>query len=622
MAEPKQNELMEKIVSLCKRRGFVYQSSEIYGGINGFWDYGPLGAELKRNLRDAWWHSMTRQRDDVVGLDASIIMHPMVWKASGHVDTFADPMSTCKSCKKLIRTDQWWPLMCEQQWTQSLAALTESVTNRFNTVDLLKWAKGKGKQLAPNLALVRAPEVTISWLVQEAEKGKNPADAREFYLYLATEQLGATGLITPCPYCGGELTEPRPFNLMLQTHYGPVATDENLAYLRPETAQAIFVQFKNVFDSSRVKVPFGIGQIGKAFRNEITPRNFTFRSREFEQMELEFFIRPDEATEALYGSVATVPPQGHPGEPQPNWGWQAWHQYWVEERVRFYENIGLPRTTLGFHIQQPDELAHYARATTDILYKFPFSKSDDGGEVKGDELEGIAARGDFDLGQHEKHSGKLLTVFDEEVRAAWTKLAEERKQSLREEFIESKTRVGIEKKKLPPGDAAEAARKEAEIFFDRLAKGQFLPHVIEPSAGLDRLTLALISNAYSEVTNTDDKGKSETRVIMKFHPRVAPIKAGVFPLLKNKPELVRKAQEIRDLLRPHMNVFYDDGGAIGRRYARQDEAGTPYCLTIDFDTLGENPELLDTVTLRYRDDGRQERLHVSQLVAWLQERVR
>ena len=621
MAEPKENLLMEKIVSLCKRRGFIYQSSEIYGGINGFWDYGPLGAELKRNLRDTWWNAMMREREDVVGLDASIIMHRSVWKASGHEDTFADPMSTCKSCKKLIRSDQWWTLMCEQPWVQSLAALTVPGSNAFTGADLLKWAKGKGKQLAPNLALVRNPEVTLSWLAQDIEKGKRPGDAREYYLYLATEQLGATGFITPCPHCGGELTEPRPFNLMLQTHYGPIASDENLAYLRPETAQAIFVQFKNVFDSSRVKVPFGIGQIGKAFRNEITPRNFTFRSREFEQMELEFFIRPDEVTEALYGSVATVPPQGHPGEPQPNWGWQAWHQYWVEERVRFYENIGLARDTLGFHVQQSDELAHYARATVDILFKFPFSKEEDG-VIKGDELEGIAARGDFDLGQHEKFSGKLLTVFDEEVRAAWTKVADERKQSMREDFIEAKTRVGIDKKKLSPTDAADAARKEADVFFERLSKGQFLPHVIEPSAGLDRLTLALICNAYSEVTSTDEKGKSETRVIMKFHPRVAPIKVGVFPLLKNKPELVKKAMAIRDLLRPHMNVFYDDGGAIGRRYARQDEAGTPFCVTVDFDTLGEKPELLDTVTLRYRDDGRQERLKISELLPWLLERIR
>jgi glycyl-tRNA synthetase len=621
MAEPKENVLMEKIVSLCKRRGFIFQSSEIYGGINGFWDYGPLGAELKRNLRDSWWNAMMRKRDDVVGLDASIIMHRAVWKASGHEDTFSDPMSTCKACKKLIRSDQWWTLMSEQAWVQSLASLTTPGTNEFNTGDLLKWGKGKGKQLAPNLALVRNPEVTIAGMVEQLEKGKRPADAREFYLYLATEQFAATGFVTPCPHCGGELTAPRPFNLMLQTHYGPIASEDNLAYLRPETAQAIFVQFKNVLDSSRVKVPFGIGQIGKAFRNEITPRNFTFRSREFEQMELEFFILPDEAIEAIYGSVATVPETGHPGEPQPNWGWQAWHRYWVEERVRFYENIGLPRESLGFHVQTPEELAHYARATVDILYKFPFSKEENG-VIKGDELEGIAARGDFDLGQHEKFSGRLLTVFDEEVRAAWSKLAEERKAELRDDFVENKTRVNIDKKKMDPAEAADAARKEADVFFERLAKGQYIPHVIEPSAGLDRLILALICNAFQEVTDTDDKGKAETRVMMRFHPRVAPIKVGVMPLLKNKPELVRKAQEIRDFLRPHMNVFYDEGGSIGRRYARQDEAGTPFCVTVDFDTLGEKPELLDTVTLRYRDDGRQDRMKIPDLLPFLLEKIR
>ncbi len=622
MAEPKENVLMEKIVSLCKRRGFIYQSSEIYGGINGFWDYGPLGAELKRNLRDAWWNAMMRDREDVVGLDASIIMHPMVWKASGHVDTFSDPMSTCRHCQKLVRSDQVWDLLAGQEWVQSLAATANVATQTFDTPALLNWVNRKGKHLAPNLALVRNPNVTLAWLAERSkDSATNPVSAKEFYQYVATEQLAATGLITPCPNCGGELTAPRPFNLMLKTNTGPIESDENLAYLRPETAQAIFVQFKNVFDSSRVKVPFGIGQIGKAFRNEITPRNFTFRSREFEQMELEFFIRPDEATEALYGSVATVPAQGHPGEPQPNWGWQAWHQYWVEERVRFYENIGLARTTLGFHIQQPDELAHYARATVDILYKFPFSKEENG-VVHGDELEGIAARGDFDLSQHEKHSGKPLGVFDEEVRAAWTKLSDERKRSMREDFIAAKTCVGVEKMKLSPGDAGDAARKEAEVFFGRLAKGQFVPHVIEPSAGLDRLTLALICNAFTEITDTDDKGKSETRVVLKFHPRVAPIKVAVLPLLKNKPDLVKKAQAVRDLLRPWMNVFYDDGGSIGRRYARQDEAGTPFCVTIDFDTLGEKPELLDTVTLRYRDDARQERMKISELLAWLQGKIR
>jgi glycyl-tRNA synthetase len=371
--------------------------------------------------------------------------------------------------------------------------------------------------------------------------------------------------------------------------------------------------------------------MGKAFRNEVTPRNFTFRSREFEQMELEFFIRPDEAIEALQGSVASVPPQGHPGEPQPNWGWQAWHRYWVEERVRFYQDIGLSRATLGFHVQAPEELAHYARATVDILFKFPFSKEENG-EVKGDELEGIAARGDFDLSQHEKFSGKPLTVFDEEVRGAWTKLPEEKKTGIRADFVEAKTRVNIEKKRMALDDAAASARKEADVFFERLAKGQYLPHVIEPSAGADRLILALVCNAFSEMHDPDDKGKSDTRVVMRFHPRVAPIKVAVLPLLKNKPDLVAKAHGIYDNLRQHMMAFYDDGGSIGRRYARQDEAGTPFCVTVDFETLegmkeGPLAGQKDTVTIRYRgntdeENGRQERVKISELLPLLLEKIR
>ncbi len=405
------------------------------------------------------------------------------------------------------------------------------------------------------------------------------------------------------PENGALLTEPRPFNLMFKTYVGPIqATEEHVAYLRPETAQAIFAQFKNVLDSSRVKVPFGIAQVGKAFRNEVTPRNFTFRSREFEQMELEFFIKPDEVVEAVTGSVNTTVSEAHPGEPQPNWGWSLWHHYWVAERVRFYEGIGLSQQTLGFHRQTAEELAHYARACTDILFKFPFGKLDEKGELKGEELEGIAARSDFDLSQHERFSGKPMGVFDEELRTAWAKLDDAKKKELSERYYEARlnymTKSGVEQAK---------AEKDAKEDADGLAKGQYIPHVIEPSAGADRLILALICNAFTEITDTDDKGKSETRVVMKFHPRVAPIKVAVLPLLKNKPDLVKKALAVRDLLRPHMNVFYDDGGSIGRRYARQDEAGTPFCLTIDFDTLGEKPELLDTVTLRYRDDGKQER---------------
>ncbi len=334
-------------------------------------------------------------------------------------------------------------------------------------------------------------------------------------------------------------------------------------------------------------------------------------------MELEFFIKPDEVIEAIHGTVFIPTPNSQLLSPEPNWGWQAWHQYWVEERVRFYEGIGLSRETLGFHHQTPAELAHYARACTDILFKFPFSKKDADGNVTGDELEGIAARSDFDLSQHQRFSGKPMGVFDDELRAAWTKLPKEKQDDLWRRYYENRKNY-----LLKSGVEAEPASKQATEDANGLAKGQYIPHVIEPSAGVDRLILALIANAYSEVTTTDDKGKSETIYTMKFHPRVAPIKAGIFPLLKNKPELVQKAQEVRDLLRPWMNVYYDETGSIGKRYARQDEAGTPFCVTIDFDTLGEKPELLDTVTIRYRDDGKQERLKISELLQFLLSKIR
>jgi glycyl-tRNA synthetase len=335
-------------------------------------------------------------------------------------------------------------------------------------------------------------------------------------------------------------------------------------------------------------------------------------------MELEFFIKPDEVIEAIHGSVFTPTPNSQLQSPEPNWGWQAWHQYWVEERVRFYEGIGLSRETLGFHIQTKEELAHYARACTDILFKFPFSKKDEAGNVKGDELEGIAARSDFDLSQHQRFSGKPMGVFDEELRAAWAKLPKEKSDNLYQRYYEHRKnyllKSGVEEKL-----AATQATEDA----NGLAKGQYIPHVIEPSAGVDRLILALIANAFDEVPETDKDGKvTGTRVVMKFHPRVAPVKVGVFPLMKNKPEIVTKAEEIHTLLRPWMNVFYDETGSIGKRYARQDEAGTPFCVTVDFDTLGEKPELLDTVTIRYRDDGKQERLKISELLNFLLSKIR
>jgi glycyl-tRNA synthetase len=542
MAEPKTGELMEKIVSLCKRRGFIFQSSEVYGGLNGFWDYGPLGAELKRNIKDCWWRSMTQLRDDVVGLEASIIMHPRIWEASGHTSTFSDLMVDCLLTKKRFRADQVDP---------------QSGTAYFYTGAA---DDGSGKESKDPFSVL-------------VPRGKPPESARkvakQFYQQRGIENPSLRGeRAEPVenstrynPENGSLLTEPRPFNLMLKTYVGPVESADNVSYLRPETAQAIFVQFKNVLEVSRQRVPFGICQVGKAFRNEINPRNFTFRSREFEQMELEFFIRPDEVVHKMASSVASLSdPQLSTLNPQPTWGWEVWHKYWVEQRIRWYESIGLGRDTLVEYWQKKEELAHYAKATVDILFKFPFGTQ---------ELEGIAARGDFDLTQHQKFSGKSMEYFDEE------------------------------------------------------AKAKYVPHVIEPSAGVDRLALALICNAYCEDEAPDEKGKLETRVVMKFHPRIAPIKVAVFPLLKNKPELVRKAKEVRDLLRPHLTVFYDEAGAIGRRYRRQDEAGTPFGVTIDFETLGEQgADLKDTVTLRDRDSMKQERVKVSDLVPMLVEKTR
>jgi glycyl-tRNA synthetase len=420
------------------------------------------------------------------------------------------------------------------------------------------------------------------------------------------------------PENGSLLTEPRPFNLMLKTYVGPVESEDNKSYLRPETAQAIFVQFKNVMEVSRQKVPFGICQIGKAFRNEINPRNYTFRSREFEQMELEFFIRPDEAVEAIYGSVAKSAGPGHPSEPQPNWGWELWHKYWVEERFRFYQEIGLPRESLVEYWQKSDELAHYARATVDILYKFHFSKRNEQGELAGEELEGVAARSDFDLSQHQRFSGKQLNVFDEDLKTAWAKLDAAKQAELAQRYREARLKYFIR-----AGEKAERAEKLSGADAESFAKGYYVPHVIEPSAGVDRLALALICNAYSEDQVPDEKGKLESRIVMRFHPRIAPIKVAVFPLLKNKPELVSKAREVLNLLRPHMTAFYDDAGAIGRRYRRQDEAGTPFGITIDFDTLGEKgPELKDTVTLRERDSMKQERVKISDLAPILAQKIR
>jgi glycyl-tRNA synthetase len=452
MSTPADAQQMEKIVSLCKRRGFVFQSSEIYGGLNGLWDYGPLGVELKRNLKNYWWRVMVHERDDVVGMDGAILTNPAVLKASGHVEGFSDPMVDCRTCKAHLRLDQ---------------------------------------------------------LIEK--KG-----------------------IKQCPNCGGkDLTEARQFNLMFETHVGAAADESSIAYLRPETAQSIFVQFKNILEVSRKKLPFGIAQMGKAFRNEINPRNFTFRSREFEQMELEYFCRAEEGMKLL--------------------------DYWLEERLKFYENIGIAREKLHARNVPDEERAFYSKGTYDIEYDFPFGRQ---------ELEGVAYRTDYDLQQHIKASGKPLDYFDEET------------------------------------------------------KQRFVPHVVEPSAGVDRTVLALICEAYAEDEAPDEKGKMERRLVLRFHPRMSPIKCAIFPLLKNKEPLVAKAKEIVDLLRPHMNIFYDESGAIGRRYRRQDEIGTPFGVTVDFETLGEKDVALrDTVTLRERDSMKQNRIKISDLLEILSARI-
>jgi len=586
MSQTKEPPLMEKIVSLCKRRGFIFQSSEIYGGINGFWDYGPLGAELKRNLRETWWRAMTRVREDVVGLDATIIMHPAIWKASGHVDTFADLMRECSITNKRVRADHVEPqsgtvLQFTGVESPSGWRLDRTLTVLMRKTEHIESFRKRVKQL----------------VAQNAGDAAGQPDA--LILHGEAKIDVVEGSVDFHPESGGALGEARPFNLMLKTYVGPTATEKDVAYLRPETAQAIFAQFKNVVDSSRQKVPFGICQIGKAFRNEVTPRNFTFRSREFEQMELEFFIKPDEAVEAVCGSVATWSEGADLSVPQPNWGWDLWHRYWVKERTAYYASIGLGADVLDYYWQGPADLAHYARACVDILFKFPFGT---------EELEGIAARGDFDLSAHQSASKKPQDVFDEEVKNAFAKWTDEQKAAL----VERKKAEQRAKGKAGLSDA------ETEAWCEKLFKGFYVPHVIEPSAGLDRLALAVIANAFSEVEKTDAKGNKETLTVMRLHPRIAPVKVGVFPLLKNKPELVAKSREVYELLRSHMTAFYDEGGSIGKRYARQDEAGTPFCVTIDFDTLGEKgPELKDTVTLRHRDDGSQERVLIGDLLGRL-----
>jgi glycyl-tRNA synthetase len=428
--------VMDKIISLCRRRGFIFQSSEIYGGLNACYDYGPLGVELKRNIKDFWWKWMVGRRSDIVGLDAAILMASRVWEASGHVSGFTDPLVDCKVCKHRFRSD-----------------------------------------------MITTP-------------GK-------------------------CPDCSGELTEIRQFNLMFKTFMGPLEDSASIVYLRPETAQGIYVNYQNVLDSSRQKIPFGIGQIGKAFRNEITPENFIFRTREFEQMEMQFFVKP--GTD------------------------QEWFEYWKADRQNYYHQLGIRPEKIRFHQHGEGELAHYASAAFDIEYEFPFGWK---------ELEGIHNRTDFDLKRHQEYSGKDLTYFDDGSRE------------------------------------------------------RYLPYIIETSAGADRTVMSVLSDAFEE-----QKLEKDERTVLHFHPAIAPIKAGIFPLVKKDgmPELAHKIEET---LRKHFNVFYDESAAVGRRYRRQDEIGTPYCITVDTESLQN-----ETVTVRERDSMTQQRVKIDTLFTLLYHKI-
>jgi len=549
---------MAKFAAFCKDNGFIFQSSEIYGGINGFWDYGPLGVELKRNIKDAWWLDMVRnpppgpdgQEIRMVGLDCSIIMNPKVWVASGHVGAFADPTRKCSGCGKFTRADQLWAILAESEWMNSLIQEFTPVTGKYDTHRLMKWAKGKGPKLAPNLALVRNPEVTLAWLATRVNGQPDaPPTLQEFTHYIATEQLHQTGLQEPCPACGAPLGEAKQMSLMFESHAGLEKSDDSKVYLRPETAQGIFANYRNVLNSTRLKLPFGIAQIGKAFRNEVTPRNFTFRSREFEQMEIEFFCRPEES--------------------------MKWYEYWRDLRKKWYSTLGIQSSNLVPREQGKEELAFYSLGTTDIEYLFPFSDDPQ-------ELEGVAHRGDYDLTQHAKHSGKVddLAYFDEEL---WNNDSQTMSTRSFKEWLKSNTTP------------------------EQIAKYKFVPHVIEPSAGADRFTLAVLCEAFTEEQVKDAKGNAETRTVMRFHPRLAPIKCAIFPLV-NKEGMPEKAMTLYRQLKPHFNVAYDDKGAVGRRYRRMDEVGTPFCITIDGDTMKD-----DTVTIRERDSMAQRRIPISQV---------
>lgn len=513
---------MEKIVSLCKRRGFIFQAAELYGGLNGCWDYGPLGTELKRNLKDYWWRKNVQERDDVLGMDGAILTMEEVLKVSGHIGGFSDPMCDCLLSNARLRADQIEP-QSGTLYRFTGASIPEKEWKTEKSYSILQV---EGQDEAKTLKNARE---YYSKFVSESVMAKKDAIKSIELQGQTTEEI--TDTVEYNPANGSQLTEPREFNLMLKTNFG--ATGDQIAYLRPETAQSIFCQYKNVLDSNRIKLPFGIAQLGKSFRNEINPRNFTFRSREFEQMEIEYFCHPDDGLRLT--------------------------EEWLETRLEFYAEIGIPREKLHVLTIPDEDRAFYSEKTYDIEYEFPFGIQ---------ELEGVAYRTDYDLRVHQEGSGRTLEYYDEET------------------------------------------------------KERFLPHVVEPSAGCDRTVLAIICEAFDEEDLGKD-GKSDIRTVMRFMPSMAPIKAAIFPLLKKNQDQVRIAKEIQKELQPWINVFYDDSGAVGRRYRRQDEVGTPFCITIDFETLGEeNADLKDTVTIRHRDSMEQERLPIADLLPWLLARVR
>ena len=516
MAGTNSNERMEKIVSLCRRRGFVFQSSEIYGGLNGLWDYGPLGIGLKRNIKEAWWRDMVTAHNErvqpegaprsfqMVGIETSIIMHPRVWKTSGHYDLFHDMMVDCRESKRRYRHDHIKGAWVEHDGRKAfVTCVTDGDSKEEITRRALQFFQLKAKYADK---LVWHGDVTDLTAISETDQVLAP-DAKEL----------------------GTLTEPREFNLMFETHIGAMRSDDSKAFLRPETAQGMFVNFRNVVDSSRVKVPFGIAQQGKSFRNEITPRNFTFRTREFEQMEMEFFVKPGEDEE--------------------------WHQYWIDERTRWYVDLGVDKDNLRHYEHAQEKLSHYSKRTVDIEYRFKFAGSEWG------ELEGIANRTDFDLSTHAQHSGKDLQ------------------------------------------------------YFDQAAGERYTPYVIEPAAGLSRSLMTFLVDAYHEDEAPDGKGGTRTRTVLRLDRRLAPVKAAVLPLSRNA-DLTPKAKDVAAALRRQWNVEFDDAGSIGKRYSRHDEIGTPFCVTVDFDSLDDH-----AVTVRERDTMAQERVSIDALPGYLAERL-